>query len=296
MRANLLFLLMCSWLFPPASYAAAIHDAAKKGDIAAITAALSAGADVNESDGSATPLYFAVRRVHVAAAKLLIERGADVNAPTEWGPALMPAVAKGRIDLINLLLEKGANPNSDFDSETALHVAAKLGCLDCVKALVEAGANVNAQTNDTKTPIHLAKLNGHSDVADYLMAHGVALPRPTPISPKLANADVEKGQSYFVTGCASCHNIEPQGGAKTGPNLWGVIGRDKASLPQISYSKALRAWEGVWSYEDLNIYLSGPMLTTPGVYMETPGVQDETERANVIAYLRTLSDKPIPLP
>ncbi len=46
----------------------------------------------------------------------------------------------------------------------------------------------------------------------------------------------------------------------------------------------------------LNRYLFEPMLTTPGVYMETPGVPDETERINVIAYLRTLSDKPNPLP
>ena len=53
---------------------------------------------------------------------------------------------------------------------------------------------------------------------------------------------------------------------------------------------------GVWTYEDLNKFLFEPMLTTPGVYMEMPGVPDETERTNIIAYLRTLSDKPIPLP
>jgi cytochrome c len=55
-------------------------------------------------------------------------------------------------------------------------------------------------------------------------------------------------------------------------------------------------WEGVWTFEDLNKFLLDPMLTTPGVYMEVPGVPDETDRINVIAYLRTLSDEPIPLP
>ncbi|MCF6113926.1 c-type cytochrome [Mesorhizobium muleiense] len=55
-------------------------------------------------------------------------------------------------------------------------------------------------------------------------------------------------------------------------------------------------WEGVWTYEDLNKFLLEPMLTTPGVYMEVPGVSDETERVDLIAYLRTLSDKPNPLP
>jgi cytochrome c len=52
----------------------------------------------------------------------------------------------------------------------------------------------------------------------------------------------------------------------------------------------------VWTYEDLNTYLYGPTLTTPGVLMEIRGIPDETERVNLIAYLRTLSDNPSPLP
>jgi cytochrome c len=298
MRGFLLFILLVLVHIPIVSHAAAIHDAAMKGDVAGITAALDAGAGVDESDGKATPLYLAVRGGHFAAAKLLIERGADVNAaPTPLlGPALMPALAKRRIDLINLLLDGGANPNSNRGGESALHVAVRSGCLDCVKALVEAGADVNAKTKDGKTPLHLAKFKGQREVADYLMSHGVVLPTPAPISMKLATADVEKGRTYFTRLCAGCHNAEPQGGTKTGPNLWSVVGRDKASMAKMRYSDALLAWEGVWSYEDLNRYLFGPMLTTPGVYMETPGVPDETERIDVIAYLRTLSDKPIPLP
>ncbi|TJW82216.1 MAG: ankyrin repeat domain-containing protein, partial [Mesorhizobium sp.] len=80
MRRLLLFIALLLVHFPVELRAAAIHDAAKKGDVAAITAALDAGAGVDESDGSATPLYLAVRAGHFAAAKLLIERGADVNA------------------------------------------------------------------------------------------------------------------------------------------------------------------------------------------------------------------------
>jgi hypothetical protein len=53
---------------------------------------------------------------------------------------------------------------------------------------------------------------------------------------------------------------------------------------------------GVWNYEDLNTYLYGPTLTTPGVLMEIRGIPDKTERVNLIAYLRTLSDNPAPLP
>ena len=96
--------------------------------------------------------------------------------------------------------------------------------------------------------------------------------------------------------CASCHSVEPQGRQKHGPDLWNVVGREKASVEQISYSESLRAWDGVWTYEDLNRFLSGPMLTTPGVYMEIKGILDEVDRANVIAYLQTLADKPVPRP
>ena len=67
-------------------------------------------------------------------------------------------------------------------------------------------------------------------------------------------------------------------------------------MPHVSYSEALQAWGGDWNYEDLNVYLSAPMLTTPGVYMQMAGVPDKARRANVIAYLRTLSDTPVALP
>ncbi len=88
MRLKIMLLSICLCLIPLTSHAAAIHDAAKKGDVTAIAAALDAGVGVNESDGTATPLYYAVRRGHLAAAKLLIERGADVNGSTRMGVPL----------------------------------------------------------------------------------------------------------------------------------------------------------------------------------------------------------------
>jgi cytochrome c len=296
MRVSLLFIPLLLLHIPIVSHAAAIHDAAMEGDVAAITAALDAGADVDESDGSATPLYLAVFMGHIQAAKLLLERGADVNAQTALGSPLMAAMGIDKIDLLNLLLDGGADPNADGSSQPALHAAVNLGCLDCVKALVEAGADVNARAEDGKTPLHMAKRGGQREVADYLMSHGVVLPTPAPISMKLASANVEKGRTYFTRVCGPCHNAEPKGGNKIAPNLWSVVGRDKATMADMRYSDALLSWEGVWTYEDLNKFLLEPMATRPGVYMEMPGVSDETERVDLIAYLRTLSDKPNPLP
>ena len=104
MRGLLIFILLTFAQVLNAS-SAAIHEAAKKGDLAALTAALNAGTDVNEIDGGATPLYYAAIRGHLEAATLLIARGADVNAKTKFGSPLMAAAAKGGPLLVNLLLK-----------------------------------------------------------------------------------------------------------------------------------------------------------------------------------------------
>jgi cytochrome c len=295
-----LFLIMMMYLAPSMSSAAPIHDAAKTGDVAAITAALDAGADIDASEGGETPLYFAVKRGHLAAAKLLIERGANVNVGSNyWGDLLMFASVKVRVDLMTLLLAHGANPNSTINGESVLHVAAKNGCLACVKVLVEAGADVNALTYGAcaiGTPIHLAIRYGYSQVADYLWAHGVVVPNPAPITAKLADADPENGRIFFNQNCTSCHFGEPNQVRTNGPNLWGVVGREKASMTDAPTSKVLRDWGGVWTYEDLNTYLYGPSLTKPGGLMEVPSIPDDNTRADLIVYLRTLSDTPVPLP
>lgn len=82
-------------------------------------------------------------------------------------------------------------------------------------------------------------------MADYLMAHGVVLPTPAPISKKLAAADVEKGRGSFSRLCAYCHNAAPDEGGNQGPTLWNVVGRDKASVAKRRYSDALLTWQGV---------------------------------------------------
>lgn len=277
--------------------AAPIHDAAKIGDVAAIIEALDAGAGVDESDGWATPLWYAARRGQEDAAKLLIARGADANLATKTsGPPLLGAIERKNCILVKLLIANGADPNAALATNSALYLAARSGCLECVKALVDAGAEVNALNKDREPPIHAAKLIGLKEIAGYLAEHGAQSPVVAPIADKLGAADLAMGKAVYDENCAHCHHIDPKKGSYPAPNLWGVVSRQKASIEDYSYSETLRSWGASWSYEDLNAFFWGPKIILPGVRMQFAGLENEAERANLIAYLRTQSDEPAPLP
>ena len=112
---------------------------------------------------------------------------------------------------------------------------------------------------------------------------------------RLAAADPEDGANAFRI-CAVCHSGEKGAPHKIGSNLWGIVGSRKAALPGFNYSVALKAKGGTWSYEDLAEYLHNPRTYAPGTSMAFAGMVDSGRIANLIAYLRTLSDNPAPLP
>lgn len=123
-----------------------------------------------------------------------------------------------------------------------------------------------------------------------------APPEPEiPIAVLLADADVEKGARVFKK-CRTCHTTESGGKNKVGPNLWNVVNAARAGRDGFSYSKALRAKEGSWTYESLNAFLVKPKAYVPGTKMVFAGLRKARDRADVIAYLRGLSDDPAPLP
>lgn len=296
MRGFLYFALTLVSLIPIASNAAAIHDAAKTGDVAAIAAALDAGADVNGSNGIATPLYYTVDRRHLEAAKLLIARGADANLAAKWGPPLMAAAESGKPEFVRLLLDAGADASVVFKSHTALHYAAGNGRLDCVVTLVERGADVNALNSLRQPPIHFAKSKGHEAVADYLVAHGNSMPTPTPVANLLGIADPVEGEALFKRTCRKCHLSEPNSGNFMGPSLWNIVGRKRGAVEGYKYSAALRDIGGDWNYENLNIFISDPSRAIPGMDMVFEGIQDDASRADLITFLRSRTHNPLPLP
>jgi len=99
-------------------------------------------------------------------------------------------------------------------------------------------------------------------------------------------ADVEAGKTAFKK-CALCHTTEA-GKNKIGPSLFGVVGRKSAGLDNFNYSEGMKKFDHTWDEETLDTYLADPRGTVPGTKMIFPGIKDETERDDVIAYLETL--------
>jgi cytochrome c len=116
-----------------------------------------------------------------------------------------------------------------------------------------------------------------------------------PIEQLLANADPGRGENSAKK-CAACHTFNKGGRPLVGPNLWGVVGRPKASEPGFNYSAAEKAMGGNWTIDDLNKFIANPKGYIPGTNMTFAGIPRGSERADIIAYLNTLSDNPAPLP
>jgi cytochrome c len=122
-----------------------------------------------------------------------------------------------------------------------------------------------------------------------------AAPAEQPIENLLASASTERG-AQVAKQCEICHNLGKGQGAKIGPDLYGVVGRKVASEPGFNYSAALKAKGGTWTFDALNPWLTNPRADVPGTLMTFAGLSNEHQRADVIAYLNSNSDEPLPLP
>lgn len=120
-----------------------------------------------------------------------------------------------------------------------------------------------------------------------------------PIAELLASANADAGAAVFKK-CQACHSIEKGGPNKVGPDLWSLVDRPVAEHEGFAYSAGMKEFSKggaeKWTFDNLNHFLTSPKNFVKGTAMGFAGIKKDDERANLIAYIRTQADSPVPLP
>jgi cytochrome c len=224
-------------------------------------------------------LYGVIGRPMFAAAGFSYSAGAKSKAKGEW-----------TYESLNDWLDDpmGFAPGTAMaypgvkNTQTRADVIAYLRSLAASPAPLPSAAEIKAATAPAAAPAATS---------------AAAKPAAPSIDTMFAKADIAKGQALVQEQCSACHTFTKGGAAGVGPNLYGIVGAKTFSHPGFSYSAAVKSKAGgTWTPDMLSAWLADPMGYAPGTMMAYPGVKNEQTRADVIAYLNTLSDSPEKLP
>lgn len=196
---------------------------------------------------------------------------------------------KDRANLIAYLRAAADSPaalpsQADIDAAEQALEAAKQAAADAVKA---AAAPMESATKDDAS-------NAAQSAKDTMAKAAPAAPK-TNIADLLANADLKRGKRVFNK-CKACHTVTEGGKNGIGPNLWNIVNRAPGAVAGFKYSSALAGLSAKpWTYENLDAFLKKPRDYAKGTKMTFAGLKKDSDRAHLIAYLRSLSASPAPL-
>lgn len=150
---------------------------------------------------------------------------------------------------------------------------------------------VSQQLVHVERPHESAIQIGEPATSQETQAPAAEAPKLEPITPLLASANVQNGQTLAQRLCASCHSFNEGGRNGVGPNLHGIIGAAHGHAEGFNYSAAIKGKQGPWTYEEMNAWLLKPSAYAPGTRMAFAGIGNTQQRADVIAYLKSISPK-----
>lgn len=112
-----------------------------------------------------------------------------------------------------------------------------------------------------------------------------------PLADLLPGADLARGEVSHQK-CIACHTFDKGGRNLVGPNLYGIIGREKGAVAGFNYSAGFKKLKGPWTVQELSDFVKNPKLFAPGTSMTFAGIPRPSERADLITYLNSKSDNP----
>lgn len=149
-------------------------------------------------------------------------------------------------------------------------------------------------------PLPLPKPQPQAKTAAAPAAGGKSTPAPKPAAASLpellAHASAEKGKQ-IARQCEACHTLTKGGPNRVGPNLWNIVGSPRGKdRGGYAFSTAMKNKGGNWTVDEIFKFIKDPRAYIPGTAMTFAGLSSPQQRADVIAFLDTLSDHPVPLP